>query len=323
MNCLVLGGAGFIGSYVVHELLAQGQRVVVYDALPDRNALQKVWTPDELEGLTLVHGDVTDLASLARSVKENQVDHLVHLAYWQIPASKHNPTAAIRVNGIGFNNTLEVASIFGLRRLVWASSNAVFGSPKSHQAGYIPNDEFHRPNTVYGALKSLNEYMAEHYFAERGVDSIGFRFGLVYGAGRMRGASTFASEMIEKAALGEPCVVDSGDAIVDWLYAVDAARFIVRALEVPQTPVRVYNTSGQVRGVQEAVDYLTEHIPGAQLQVRPGTIDACWKLDSSRLRADLGIEPQYTMEEGIQDAVFRIRKRAGLPPLPGFDAVQH
>ena len=231
MNCLVVGGSGFIGAYVVRDLLAKGHKVVVYDSLPEKNVLQMLWTREELEGVKLIHGDVTDLALLASVTKENKIDSLIHLAAWQIPSSHNNPTAAINVNGIGFNNSLKFASWFGLQRVVWTSSNAVFGSPKSHSYEKIPNDEYHKPNTVYGALKSLNEYMAAHYFENKGVNSIGFRFCLVYGFGRMRGASTFASEMIEKAALGEPCVVDNGDAVVDWFYIVDAAHLIVQALE--------------------------------------------------------------------------------------------
>jgi len=321
MNCLVIGGAGFIGSYVVQNLLAKGHHPVIFDFLTDKNALQKICGPDEIDNVDLVYGDVADLASLARAVKEYQIDSMVHLAAWQIPGCNANPTKAITINGIGFNNTLEVAALFDVRRLVWASSNAVFGSPDSHDADLLPNDEFHRPNTVYGALKTLNEYMAGHFYDTRGVESIGLRFGLVYGFGRMRGASTFASAMIEKSALGEPCDVDNGDAVVDWFYAEDAGQLVMAALEADPTPTRAYNVSGDLRGVKEAADYLTENIPDAQLTIKPGTINANWNLDSTRLKKEIGFEHRYSMEEGIQDAVARVRESYDLPPLPGFDRV--
>ena len=104
MNCLVVGGSGFIGAYVVRDLLAKGHKVVVYDSLPEKNVLQMLWTREELEGVKLIHGDVTDLALLASVTKENKIDSLIHLAAWQIPSSHNNPTAAIKVNGIGFHN---------------------------------------------------------------------------------------------------------------------------------------------------------------------------------------------------------------------------
>lgn len=322
MNCLVIGGAGFIGSYVVQNLLAKGHHPVIFDFVTAENALQKVCGPDEIDKVDVVYGDVSDLASLARAVKDYQIDSLVHLAAWQIPGCQANPTKAITINGIGFNNTLEVAALYDVRRLVWASSNAVFGSPDAHDVDPLPNDEFHRPNTVYGALKTLNEYMAGHFYDTRGVDSIGLRFGLVYGFGRMRGASTFASAMIEKSALGEPCEVDNGDAVVDWFYAVDAGQLVMAALEAPPVPTRAYNVSGDLRGVKEAADFLRTNIPNAQLTIKPGTINANWNLDSTLLKEEIGFEYRYSMEDGIQDAVARVRRSYGLPPLDGFDPVE-
>ena len=322
MNCLVIGGAGFIGSYVVQNLLSKGHHPVIFDFVTDKNALQKVCDLDQIEKVDLVYGDVADLASLAKAVKDYQIDSIVHLAAWQIPGCHNFPTKAITVNGIGFNNTLEVAALYDVKRLVWASSNAVFGSPDSHSVELLPNDEYHFPNTVYGALKSLNEYMAEHFYKTRGVDCIGLRFGLVYGFGRMRGASTFASAMIEKSALGEPCDVDNGDAVVDWVYAVDAGQLVMAALEAPPTPTRAFNVSGDLRGVKEAADFLTENIPGTQLTIKPGNINANWNLDSTRLKEEVGFEYRYSMEDGIRDAVARVRQSYGLPPLDGFDRVE-
>lgn len=323
MNCLVIGGAGFIGAYLVQNLLADGNRVVVYDSILSENTIHKLLSPNEMEEVRMVSGDVTDLAQLIRVIREHDIDSVVHLAAWQIPASHHNPTKAVLVNGLGFNNTLEAVASLNIRRLVWVSSNAVFGSPASHQASQLSNDEFHSPNTVYGALKSLNEYMAEHFFTHRNVDSIGLRFCLVYGYGRMRGASTFASEMIEKAALGQSCVVDMGDSCVDWYYVVDAAQLILHALKAPTTPTRTYNTHSDLRTVREAADFLSRNLPEAKLTVNTGMINANWNLDSKKLVDELGFSPRYSLEEGLRDTVSRVRKKVGLPELPGFSTINH
>lgn len=322
MKTLVIGGAGFIGAYSVQALLREGNQVVVLDASLAENTIHKLLSVEEMAKVEMVVGDVTDLALLIRVIRERDIDSIVHLAAWQIPASHNNPTKAILVNGQGFNNTLEAMASLGLRRLVWTSSNAVFGSPKSHRVERLPNDEYHRPNTVYGALKSLNEYMVEHYYKHRGVDSIGLRFCLVYGYGRMRGASTFASEMIEKAALGQPCVVDNGDSSVDWYYVVDAAELILRALNAPTTSTRIYNTHSDLRTVREAAHFLSSNLPDAQLTVNPGAIDANWNLDPTQLVEELGFEPTYALEDGLRDTVYRVRKIAGLPELPGFGTMQ-
>jgi UDP-glucose 4-epimerase len=323
MNCMLIGGGGFIGAYVAQTLLKEGHKVVAYDMGLSNNTINRLLSEDELAQVSLVPGDVTDLANVIRAIREHDVDSLVHLAYWQIPASHNNPTKAIEINALGFNNTLEAMSSLGLRRLVWISSNAVFGSPKYQEKPSVPNDAFQRPNTVYGALKSLNEYMAEHYFANRGVDSIGIRLCLVYGYGRMRGASTFASDMIVNAAIGEPCEVGTGDVVVDWYYVEDAAHLIVHALNVPTPPTRVYNTHSDLRSVREAAGYLMSILPDAQLDVLPGTIDANWDLDATLLEKELGFKPKYSLEDGMRDTVYRVREKAGLPPAPGVDAVRH
>lgn len=323
MKCMVIGGAGFIGAYVVETLLAEGHEAVVYDMSLSENTVHKLLSPQQLDQVTMVSGDVTDLANIVRVIRENDVDSLVHLAYWQIPASHNNPTKAIEINALGFNNTLEAMASLDLRRLVWISSNAVFGSPKYQEKPSLPNDAFQRPNTVYGALKSLNEYMAEHYYAHRGVDSIGLRLCLVYGYGRMRGASTFASDMIVNAALGEPCEVDTGDVVVDWFYVEDAAHLIVDALNAPALPTRVYNTHSDLRSVRDAAGYLMSILPDARLDVLPGTIDANWDLDASLLEKELGFKPKYSLEDGLRDTVYRVRDKAGLSPAPDIDPVRH
>ena len=104
---------------------------------------------------------------------------------------------------------------------------------------------------------------------------------------------------------------------------MDAAHLIVQALEAPQTSTRIFNTSSDYRGVREAVDCLRRNIPGTQLEVKPGSIDANWRLDSSRLSEELGFKPRYSMEEGIRDSVSRVRVMAGLSPVPGFEAINH
>ena len=323
MNVLVIGGAGFIGAYVVRTLLEEGHKVAVYDMLLGENAIHLVLSEEQLAQVTMINGDVTDFPRIVKAISENGVDSLVHLAAWQIPSSQNNPTQATKVNALGFNYSLEAAASLNLRRVVWTSSNAVFGSPKYQKVVPLPNDAFQKPNTVYGALKSLNEYMAGHYFDHRGVDSIGFRFSLVYGYGRMRGSSAFASEMIVKAATGEPCEVGLGDSEVDWYYVEDAAHLIVTALKAPQTPTRVYNVNSDVRTVREAAEYLMSILPDAKLKVLPGAIDANWNLDSSLLEKELGFKPKYSLEDGMKEMVYLVRESKGLPPIEGIEPARY
>lgn len=303
MNCLMIGGGGFIGAYTSRALLQDGHNVVILDAHVKDNSLYKILSPDELEHINIIDSSVTDLPFLLQVFKKHRIDSVVNLASWQIPACHQNPTQAITINGLGFNYILEAAAIMELRRVVWTSTNAVFGSPKYHPIQPIPNDDFHKPNTVYGALKSLNEYMAEHFYTHRNVDSIGLRFCLVYGYGRLRGASAFASEMIQKAVTGETCVIENGDTIVDWFYVVDAAKLILQALKAPTTKTRIFNTHSELHSVREAAELLMRLEPKADFVIKGGTIDANWYLDNSLLKEELGFSPSFRLEDGLRDAL--------------------
>ncbi len=316
MNCLLVGGGGFIGAYTARALLQDGHKVVILDAQIKDNSLYRILNTQELEQIITYSSDITDLPVLLNVIKTHQIDSIVNLASWQIPGCQNNPTQAISVNGLGFNYTLEAAEIMGIRRVVWTSSNAVFGSPQFHPIQPVPNDDFQKPNTVYGVLKSLNEYMAEHFYKYRHVDSIGLRFCLIYGYGRMRGASAFASEMIQKAVTGELCTIENGDTVVDWFYVVDAANLILQALKVPSTTTRVFNTHSELHSVREAADVLKKLVPSANLIVHGGTIDANWNLDSSLLKREIGFTPAYHLEDGLRDALRIAYERQALPVIP-------
>jgi nucleoside-diphosphate-sugar epimerase len=182
------------------------------------------------------------------------VRDIIHLAAALIPTCAAQPALGVRVNVDGFNHVLEVARVIVARRVVWASSIAVYG-PQSRYDGEPDEDAPHWPTTVYGACKSMNEYMARHYYDAFGVDSIGLRFTVVYGAWRMRGALAYrlGQELIEKPAHGQPARVPAGDGLVNWQHVEDAAHAILLSLRhVGPTKHRVFNTGGEAVRVRDA-----------------------------------------------------------------------
>src|SRR5216684_3044310 len=120
---LITGGTGFIGAHLAKRLLGAGDRVVLFDARPDAQAIQ-----DIERDVTLVRGDVTLLTDLLRAVKMHRVDRIAHLAYILGPENEANPPLAIQVNGVGTNNVFEAVRLEGLQRVTWTSSVAVYGS---------------------------------------------------------------------------------------------------------------------------------------------------------------------------------------------------
>lgn len=312
---LVTGGTGFIGSYVVRRLLQRGDRVVAYDLVPDQNAIQMVLTPEEAESVTLVRGDVRDSLALFRTIREQGVTEIVHLASLLIPSCNENPPLAVQIMGDAYVNVLEAMRTFELRRLVWASSVAVFGSPEDHEEEYVSNDAPHYPKNVYAGLKSLEEVLAKHYHAFYNVDSIGFRFTAAYGVGRMRGVSAFATALMENPALGKPSTVLYGDDVVDWEYVEDAASMVIRALEIDSVDTRVFNTRCDIRPVREVAEFVKRVVPDAQMEIQGGTTGIVWKCDDRKVREELGFTPEWPMERGCLATMNEFRRRANLPPL--------
>ncbi|RKU14296.1 hypothetical protein C6503_15285 [Candidatus Poribacteria bacterium] len=312
MAYLLTGGMGCIGTYVIRDLLAAGEKVVVYDFAYDLTIPKMVLTDEQIEGFTFVQGDITDLPHVLRTVQEHEIDRVIHLASWQVPACNANPPQALKVVCEGTINILEAARIFNLKRVVWASSVAVFGAPEDYNHQQILNDAPHYPKFIYGACKSLNEKYATHYFDAYGVDSIGLRFTAVYGVGRTRGMSSFTTQMIEAVALGEPHVCPFGDDAVDWQYVEDVSHSIVMACTCPTTQTRVFNVKGGIRPVKEGVAYLKTLVPDAQITLEPGVFGISWDYDATPIAEEMGFTPAYTMEQGILKTFNRFRERAGL-----------
>ena len=300
MSYLVTGGTGFIGAYTIRDLLRRGEKVVSFDASPDLSIMGYALTEPEIEKTIRVFGDITDLPLILNTIKEHNVERIVHMASLQIPASDANPYFAVRVNCEGTANIFEACRIANIKRLVWASSIAVFGPPELYGNKPVLNDAPHHPVSVYGACKSLNEYLAKYYFEKHSIDSVGLRFTAVYGLGRVRGKSSFTTKMIEMAAKGEPYTVPYGDDVVDWQYVEDLAGLIVHTLDLPTTTkTRVFNTQGDVRPVMDGVNYLRK-MKQAKLQIEGGKFGIAWEFDTTPLRAEIGFEPRYSMEQGIE-----------------------
>lgn len=314
MTYLVTGGRGFIGSYVVRDLVRQGERVIVHDFFTDDGLLETILTPEERNEITVINSSSYDFAELARLIVDYQITHLIHMVSMLHPASNENPVWAEKINNLSFVNALEAARLWSLR-LVWASSVVVFGPRHYHPQEAVPNDAPHHPTTVYAACKSFNEFLANHYHRTWGVDHIGLRFTLVYGPGRTRGASSFVMRLMREPALGRPTVVPFADDEVDWQYVEDISRLVIACAKAESPRTRIYNTQCDVRSVREAGAYVKSLLPDADIQYEPGTFGVAWKLDATALQEEIGFQWQYPMEAGIRKTINFFRSQAGLPSV--------
>lgn len=308
MAVLVIGGTGFIGSNIVKGLVERGEEVVAFDLVPNLNRLGEI--KDKVE---VVKGDILDVETLFFTIKNYNIDRIIHLAFYiDILGQEEHPLRPLKINCVGFNNVLEVARIMGVKRVVWASSVAVYGSPEYYPVQPVNEDAPTNPTTFYGACKVLDEYLGVHYAKKLGVDTIGLRPTVLYGPGRWyRGLSTFTYDLFVNPALGKLAKVDYGDQTVDWIYIKDVAKAFILACYAEESKHKIFNISGQVATVKEAAECVRKILPNADIVVEPGGKEK-WPayLDTSRAREELGYKPSYTLEEGFKEYIDIIREEA-------------
>lgn len=257
---LVTGGSGFLGSWVLRELIDRGAEPVVYDL----NENQPVWQSILGEHATKVHfvsGNLTDREKLHQTCADG-ITHVIHLAALLTPACQADPWLACQVNVLGTVNVFE-----GIRKLAknisgfsYASSLAVFGPKPTEYQGNV-KDETHSPS-FYGAYKRCTELIANQYWRHFQIASVGIRPHVIFGPERRDGLTAGVSLAARAAALGESHTINySGAATYDYVEDV-ALAFVRSALETPRG-AHVVDLPGDKATPQEIVAQLAEQLPHA------------------------------------------------------------
>lgn len=317
MRYFITGGTGLIGAYTTRQLVAAGHEVVAFDIAPDTAFLQEL-IGDDAAKVRCIAGDITDLPLVLRHMREARPDRVVHLAALLGARSEENLYRSLEVNCTGCLNLFEAALACDVPRVVWASSVAVFG-PRFRRVGLegaVPNDALHDPNNIYGACKSLSERFSLHYRRNRGLDVLGLRFSLVYGYGKDRTVARgtggdFLTQLIDNPALGRPGRIPAGEAVIDFVYAEDAAEAVVRACEASGNKAVAVNITGFRTTLREAADLVGHIVPDARLEVEEGS----WKgtihhYDETAAEREIGYVARVGLEEGFARNIEEIRSRA-------------
>ncbi|MCK6526704.1 NAD-dependent epimerase/dehydratase family protein [Myxococcota bacterium] len=234
---LVTGGAGFIGAHVVARLLSEGARVRVLDDL-STGSLSRL--PAHEPRLDFVRASVVDLDRVRDAVRGCAwVFHLAAVA--SVPASVVEPTVTHAVNATGTLNVFVAALEAGVRRVVYASSSAVYG-PRPD----LPAREDGRidPASPYATSKAAGEWYARNLAATRGLDAVGLRYFNVYGP-LQDPASPYAAAIplfVRAIARGEPVTV-FGDGLQtrDFVHVKDVVEANLAASRAPASMGQVFN----------------------------------------------------------------------------------
>jgi dTDP-4-dehydrorhamnose reductase len=203
---LVMGGTGFVGSAICAALRAHGDDVVATDIAPPRPATARL-----LEGIPFIGVRVQDFYEVLGAVRDTGPDVLVNLSYIAGAASEEAPFIAGLVNLQGPLNCLEAAAFCGVRRVVYASSIAVYGPDQQLYGERDVTEDDSCPIAAhtlsYGAAKAINEFMTRKLAQHHGLDVTGLRLSIVFGAGREKGFTTWASDIGSLPAVGEEVAI--------------------------------------------------------------------------------------------------------------------
>ena len=266
---LVTGALGCIGAWTVRELVREGVPVVGYDVGTNARRLALVMSPDELDRVTLVGGDITDLDALDRTLAEQDITNVIHLAALQVPFCRADPPLGARVNVVGTVNVFEAVRRRGdnghpMAPVVYTGSIGMF-SPSDVDAtsGRLLESAEPHPGNHYGVYKFANEGTARIYLADAGVPSVGLRPMTVYGAGRDQGMTSSPTVAIAAAVLGTPFRISFGGSTL-FQYAPDVARTLILASRAEPAGARVFNLGGSPVAIADWIDAIEEIVPGAR-----------------------------------------------------------
>ena len=305
MKILVTGGSGFIGSHIVEHYQGKAEEIRVLDNL--RTGYRK-----NLDGLqcTFIEGSITDRELVREAVQD--VDYIFHMAALvSVPESMAKPGECVDINVHGLLNVLEEAAAAGVKKLVLASSAAIYGDNPT-----VPKMEtmVPEPKSPYAITKLDGEYYLNLFRSEGRLETAAIRFFNVFGPRQdPKGAYAAAVPIfIEKAVKGEDITVyGDGEQTRDFIYVKDIVGALTFAVETPGvTGVFNAGNGGQITINQLANQIIANAGTSSKVLHAP---ERAGDVKHSRASADkllaAGWKPKHTLEEGLA-ATFEFFKSA-------------
>jgi nucleoside-diphosphate-sugar epimerase len=313
---LITGAKGFIGAWIVKELVERGESPLVFDIDSESARLAVLLTPEQLASVQFIRGDITQFKDVESAIVDHGITHVLHLAGIQVPFCAADPLRGAMINVIGTLNVFEVARRRRdlVQSIVYASSAAVFGPEEAYGGGTVPEGAPLLPGTHYGVFKQCNEGNARVYFRSDGLSSVGIRPGSVYGVGRDRGMTSGPTKAIKAAVIGQPYTIRFTGGM-DLQYVRDTARIFIRCAEAGLIGAKTYTPRGDVMQVCEFLTILEQILPPSRTLIKAegNALPVSYDFDDSALHHDLGGIQRTPLEDGIRETadIFERLKRAG------------
>ena len=310
---LVTGGAGFIGSHLVEELLRRGHRVRVADSL----ITGKRTNLAHLSGVEFLEGDLADPDVAQRAVQG--CEYVLHqAAIPSVPRSVADPITSNRANVDATLNVLVAARDAGVRRLVFAGSSSAYGNTPT-----LPKHEGMpaSPLSPYALQKVVGEQYLQLFTTLYGLETVSIRYFNVFGPRQDPGSpysgviSVFATALLDGRA---PRIYGNGEQTRDFTYVANVVDGVLRACEAPRASGEVINvaTGGRIslnRLFEAMRELVGVHVQPIYEDPRPGDVTDS-QADIRKARDLLGYEPTVPFEEGLRRTLAWYRaERAATP----------
>lgn len=301
MYTVITGGFGHIGSWTARNLIEQGRKVLVLDTRTD--------VPDCLTdyqaGFVHIPCDITRFEELTNAIQQyrESIEGIIHTVGIMGEFVQRAPHRNTEINVNGFLNSLEAARIFGIKKVVYTSTGAVYGAIKgiASELRDLP-----QPADLYSATKASAEMIGLQYGATFGLDVRIARVYFIYGPGKLPShfIKLYRTTFGVLEGLSELKMEQGFDQKLDFTNVKDAARGIGMLYTAENLPRRVYNiATGKAASVGKvaeiAAGIAAKNTPA---EIGPGTLmPRCEALAIDLAREELGYAPQIGLEDGLQE----------------------
>ena len=317
MTVLVTGGLGFIGSKVVLQLLKKDIDVLVTDLdivknkdKLESNILKIRKNKDKVKYQKL---DITDYKEIENIFQNNKIDSVINLAYGIGTICEENPLLASKINIVGTTSIFEMIVKYKIRRLVFASSETVYGA---HQEFFgnrsVTEEDYSGINNhfyTYGVMKLLNEFMAEKYIKKHGCSIAYTRPSVVFGYGRQNTAINWAEDFAAKPALGQAAHLPFSKKNRDnWIYVDDCAEQLARLALKETLNYSCFNSGAETLDGSQLETTVKKIIPDAEIFFDENVKSTPLIDDQNdeRIRKEIDFNPR-SFEEGVKCLIQDVR----------------
>src|SRR5882672_3996064 len=303
MRFVVTGGAGFIGSNTVDELVRRGHGVVVLD---DLSSGKEENLADIRNKITLIKGSIIDIEVVRKAMHE--ADYVIHLAArTSVPKSVKDPIETNRINIDGTLNVLVAARDAKVKRIVFAASSSAYGETPT-----LPKVEKMEPQPIspYGVTKYVGELYAQMFGRVYGLENVSLRYFNIFGPRQDPDSpysgvlAKFCTAFLEKT---QPLVFGDGEQTRDFTYVENAVQANLLACEAPNVSGKVFNVGTGTRVTLNQTLALLANLTGNKLETkyepaRDGDIRDS-QADITQAREFLNYELLVSFGEGLRRTV--------------------